>query len=264
MIGLIFGETNFPKAILKKIKKIKKNYLIIDLTKKKNFKKDKNFHSISIGQIGKIIRTLKENNCKSVLFAGKINKPIFSTLKLDLKGIYYIPRIIKASKIGDAAILKEVINIFKIENINTVNSLLFTPELCLKQGVPTKVKPNHEDRIDIKKAILTLNKINSYNFSQGTIIKRNKVIAVEGREGTQKMLLKIKTKEKKLHGVLVKLPKKKQDLRVDLPTIGLETLIQCKKVGLKGIVLKSKLNICLDKKPLIKFANKNKMFIAII
>ena len=78
------------------------------------------------------------------------------------------------------------------------------------------------------------------------------------------MLQKIKTKKKKLNGVLVKFPKKRQDLRVDLPTIGLETLIQCKKAGLKGIALKSKLNICLDKKKLIKFANKNKMFIASI
>ena len=82
MIGLIFGETNLPKEILKKIKKIKKKYLIIDLTKNKTFKKDNNFHSISIGQIGKIINILKENNCKSVLFAGKVNKPNFYNLKL--------------------------------------------------------------------------------------------------------------------------------------------------------------------------------------
>lgn len=264
MIGLIFGETNFPKEILKKIKKIKKKYLIIDLTKKKSFKKDKNFHSISIGQIGKIITTLKKNNCKSVLFAGKVNKPIFSNLKLDLKGVYYIPRIIKASKIGDAAIFKEIINIFKIEKIETLNSLSFTPDLSLERGVHTKVKPNHKDNIDIKKAILTLNKLNSYSFTQGVIVRSKKIIATEGAGGTKKMLQKIKKKEKKLNGVLVKFPKKKQDLRVDLPTIGLKTLMQCKKAGLKGIALKSKLNVCLDKKKLIKFANKNKMFIASI
>jgi DUF1009 family protein len=264
MIGLIFGETNLPKEILKKIKKIKKKYLIIDLTKNKNFKKDKNFHSVSIGQIGKIINILKENNCKSVLFAGKVNKPIFSKLKLDLKGIYYIPRIIKASKIGDAAIIKEVINIFEIEKINTLNSLSFTPDLSLKRGIHTKVKPNREDNIDIKKAILTLNKLNSYSFTQGVVIKSKKIIAVEGNGGTKKMLQIIKTKEKKPNGVLVKIPKKKQDLRVDLPTIGLKTLIQCRKAGLKGIALKSNLNVCLDKKQLIKFANKHKMFIASI
>ena len=142
MIGLIFGETNFPKKILKKIKKIKKKYLIIDLTKNKIFKKEKNFNSVSLGQIGKIINILKLNNCKSVLFAGKVTKPNFLKLKLDLKGIYYIPKIIKASKVGDAAILKEVINIFKKEKIETISSLKFTPELTLGKGIHTKIKPN--------------------------------------------------------------------------------------------------------------------------
>ena len=264
MIGLIFGETNFPKEILKKIKKKKKNYLIIDLSKKKNFKKDKNFHSISIGQIGKIIKTLKENNCKKVLFAGKVNKPNFSNLKLDIKGIYYIPRIIKASKKGDVAIIKEIINIFKVEKIETLNSLSFTPDLSLKRGVYTKVKPNHDDNVDIKKAIVTLNKLNSYSFTQGLVVRSKKIIALEGNSGTQKMLQNIKTKKKKPNGILVKIPKKKQDLRVDLPTIGLKTLIQCRKAGLKGIAVKSKLNICLVKKKLIKFANNHKMFIASI
>jgi DUF1009 family protein len=264
MIGLIFGENNFPKEILKRIKKIKKKYLIIDLTKNKTFKKDKNSHLISIGQIGKLIKILKENGCKSVLFAGKVNKPNFSNLKLDLKGVYYIPRIIKASKVGDAAILKEVISIFKTEKIKTIDSLSFTPELSLKKGIHTKIKPNHDDNIDIKKAILTLNKLNNYSFSQGTIAKNKKIVAVEGNGGTQKMLRKIKKKERKLKGVLVKFPKKKQDLRVDLPTIGIKTLTECKKAGLKGIVLKSKLNVCLDKKQLIEFANKNNMFIASI
>jgi DUF1009 family protein len=264
MIGLIFGENNFPKEILKRIKKIKKKYLIIDLTKNKTFKKDKNSHLISIGQIGKLIKILKENGCKSVLFAGKVNKPNFSNLKLDLKGVYYIPRIIKASKVGDAAILKEVISIFKTEKIKTIDSLSFTPELSLKKGIHTKIKPNHDDNIDIKKAILTLNKLNNYSFSQGTIAQNKKIVAVEGNGGTQKMLRKIKKKERKLKGVLVKFPKKKQDLRVDLPTIGIKTLTECKKAGLKGIVLKSKLNVCLDKKQLIEFANKNNMFIASI
>ena len=98
MIGLIFGETDFPKQILKKIKK-KKKYLIVDLTKTKIFKKDKNSYSVSIGQFGKIINILKKNNCNKVLFAGKVDKPKFSKLKLDFKGIYYIPRIIKLSLI---------------------------------------------------------------------------------------------------------------------------------------------------------------------
>jgi len=75
------------------------------------------------------------------------------------------------------------------------------------------------------------------------------------------MLKKCKKKLLKKNGVLVKFPKPKQDLRIDLPTIGLKTFYQCKSAGLKGIVLKSKKNIFLNKNQCIKFANKNKMFI---
>ena len=65
-------------------------------------------------------------------------------------------------------------------------------------------------------------------------------------------------------GILLKLPKNKQDLRIDLPTVGLQTLKDIKKYGLKGLVLKSKKNIFLDKKEAINFANKNKIFIKVI
>ena len=92
------------------------------------------------------------------MFAGKVKRPSFSKLKLDFKGIYYIPRIIKSSKLGDAAILKEIIKILKREQINTVSSLTFNPELTLKKGNYSKVKPGKEDNTDIKKAIITLDK----------------------------------------------------------------------------------------------------------
>ena len=258
MIGLIFGETDFPKKILKKIKN---KYLIIDLTKNKTFKKNRNSHSVSLGQFGKIINILKKNKCKKVLFAGKVQKPKFSKLRLDLKGVYYMPRIIKMSKLGDAAVLKEIINILKKEKISTISSLFFNPELTLKKGNYTKTTPNKEDKADIKKAINTLNKLGKYNFSQGTVVRNRKILAIEQSSGTQKMLKKCKSNKFKNKGVLVKFPKKKQDLRIDLPTIGLKTLYQCKSAGLKGIVLKSKQNIFLERKKSINFANKNKMFI---
>ena len=263
MIGLIFGDTDFPKEILKTIKKNKIKYLIIDLSKTKKFKKDKNSFAVSMGQFGKIINILRENNCKKVLFAGKVNKPNFSKLKLDLKGIYYIPRIIKASKLGDAAILKEIIKILAQNKIKTENSLKFNPELSLTKGNYSKIKPNKQDQLDIKKAIKTLNNLRQYNFSQAVVVRNKKVISIEGKGGTKKMLEKSKSKIFRNHGVLVKFPKKKQDLRVDLPTIGLKTIKQSKTAGLKGIVIKSKQHVFLDKIKCIKFANRNKMFISV-
>jgi UDP-2,3-diacylglucosamine hydrolase len=263
MIGLIFGATDFPNEILKTIKKKKTKYLIIDLSKSKKFKQDRKSYSVSIGQFGKIIDILKKNNCKKVLFAGKVDKPNFSNLKLDFKGIYYISRIIKASKLGDAAILKEIIKILAQNKIKTENSLIFNPELSLKKGNYSKIKPNKQDQLDIKKAIKTLNNLRQYNFSQGVVVRNKKVVSIEGKGGTRLMLEKSRSKKFRNHGVLVKFPKKKQDLRVDLPTIGLKTLKQSKTAGLKGIVVKNKQHVFLDKNKCTKFANKNKMFILV-
>ena len=262
MIGFIFGETDFPIEILKKVKK-KEKFFIIDLTKNKRFKKNKNCYSASIGQFGKIIKIFKDNNCKKVLFAGKVKKPNFSKLKLDLKGIYYLPRIIKASKLGDAAILKEIIKILSEQNIKTVNSLIYNPELTLKKGNYSNLKPNKHDHKDIQKGIKTLSRLGNYNYSQGVVVRNKKVIRIESKGGTEQMLRKCKSKKYKNNGVLVKFPKKKQDLRIDLPTVGLNTFKQCKSAGLKGIVIKNKQNIFLEKKECIDFANKNKIFILV-
>jgi len=262
MIGLIFGDTHFPIEILKKIKKRKIRYLIIDLTNGR-FKKDKHSYNVSIGQFGKIIKILKDNSCKKVLFAGKVKKPNFSKLKLDFKGIYYIRKIIKSAKLGDAAILKEIIKILKHEKIKTVNSLTFNPELTLKKGNYSKIKPNKDDKIDIKKGITILNRLGKYNYSQGVVVRNKKIVAIERKGGTNIMLKTCKSRKFRNKGVLLKFPKKKQDLKIDLPTVGLKTLIQCKSTGLKGIVLKNKQNIFLDKKKCINFANKNKMFITV-
>jgi len=195
MIGLIFGETNFPIQILKRIKRRHLKYLIVDLTKRRKFKKDRYSHTVSIGQLGKIIKIFKENKCRKVLFAGKVKKPNFSKLKLDFKGIYYIPRIIRSSKLGDAAILKEIIKILKQEKIRTISSLTFNPELTLKKGSYTKTKPNREDEADIKKATTTLSRLGKYNFSQGVVARNRKVVAIEGKSGTEIMLKRCKSKK---------------------------------------------------------------------
>ena len=260
MIGLFLGDTDFPNLVLQKVKKLKKKYFIIDFSKKNKFAKEKNSYRISIGKFGKIISVIKKNKSNKVLFAGKIAKPKFSTLRLDFKGFYYMPSVIKAAKLGDAAIIKSIIKILNNENIKVISSIYFNPELAIKKGVYTKVKPTKLDNKSIDKGIRYLGKSNNLDHVQALIVKNDKILLKEDKKGTKKMMSKLK---KKTEGILIKFPKKKQDLRMDLPTIGLKTLKDCKKFGVKGIVLKSKKNIFLNKKECIKFANKNKIFISI-
>ena len=263
MLGLFLGSTDFPIRILEKLKKKKIKYFIIDLTKKNLFKNEKNSYFINIGKFGQILDLIYKNKCKKVLFAGKIDKPKISSLRLDIKGVYYIPRIIKAAKLGDAAILIELIKILAENRVKVIKSNFFNPELTLSKGIYTKIKPTKLDLASIKIGINNLNKINAYNHVQGLIVRNKNVIIRENQKGTKKMLQSIK-KDSKYFGILIKFPKNKQDIRADLPTIGIDTLKDCKNYGIKGIVLKSKKNIFLDKQKSIKFANKNKIFIKII
>ncbi len=174
-----------------------------------------------------------------------------------------MPKIIKSAKLGDAAILKQIIKILSFEKIETIKSNLFVPELSLIKGCYTKIRPSKKDNKDINCAIRALKKSGNFSHVQAAVSRNNKILQTEGNDGTNKMIKKIKKRSTIQEGVLVKFPKKKQDLRVDLPTVGLDTIKECKKAGIKGIVLKHKMNIFLNKKQSIKFADKNKMFILV-
>ena len=162
MIGLFLGDTDFSEIVLKKIKIQKIKYFIIDFSKKNKFKRDNHSFRISIGKFGTIIDLIKQKKCKKVLFAGKIAKPNFSSLRLDFKGMYYMPRIIKASKLGDAAILKELIN------QKSQNSDLYSVELTKELfRLETEFKEKKAELASLKKKKEQINnrkKTNKYHL----------------------------------------------------------------------------------------------------
>ncbi len=113
MLGIIAGETSLPKYLINKLIKNNSKFLIIDLTKSNNFKKYANSYSLKITQLGKAISILNKNNCKKIIFIGKVKRPEISLLKFDKKAFFYLPRLYSAFKKGDGSILKEIIKIFK-------------------------------------------------------------------------------------------------------------------------------------------------------
>ena len=270
MIGLVLGETQLGNLIIKKLKLLKKKFVIIDISKKKIFKKNKNFFPLSIGQLGKAISILKKYECKKIIFAGKVTTPNFSKTKFDFKALYYLPKIIKGAKKGDASIIKVVIEIFKKEGFKIISSTFFNPELLLKKGNYTKTKPNSLSKKNILKGKSIITDISRPGIGQGVVVRNNNVVTIEGPDGTDAMLrrasilLKQFSYTNKKEGILLKFPKRNQDLRVDLPTVGIKTIKKCIKIGLKGIVVKANQNIFLDRSKCINLANKNKMFICAI
>ena len=268
MIGLVLGETKLGSLIIKKLKNLNIKYTIIDISKKKIFKKYKYSYQLSIGQLGKAISILKKRNCKKIIFAGRVSRPNFLKTKFDFKALYYLPKIINESKKGDAYIIKEIVKIFNKEKIKVISQNSFNPELTLKKGVFTIQNPDIISKKDIILAQTVISDLKTNNVGQGIVVSNNRIIAVEDEHGTDSMLIRAnkilkKDGRRKKQGILLKYPKINQDLRIDLPTVGIKTLKKCAKIGLKGIALKSKYNIFIDKKKLINYANKHKMFISV-
>ena len=270
MIGLVLGGSQLGNLIIKKLRLLKKKFIIIDISKKKIFRKNKNFFPLSIGQLGKGISILKKHGCKKIIFAGKVTTPNFSKNKFDFKAMYYLAKIIKGAKKGDASIIKVVIKIFQKEGFKIISSTFFNPELSFERGNYTKTKPDFLSKKDMLKGKNIITDVDSPRSGQGIVIKNGYVIAIEGPDGTDAMLKRAGilfrrfSYKNKRQGILLKFPKRNQDLRVDLPTVGMKTLKKCAKIGLKGVVVKANQNIFLDRQKCINLANKNKMFICAI
>jgi len=270
MIGLVLGETQFGNLIIKKLQLNKKKFVIIDISKKKIFKKKNNSFSLSIGQLGKAISILKKHKCKKIIFAGKVNTPNFLKIKLDFKALRNLPKILEASKKGDSTLIKEIIKIFKKEGFKVISSTHFNPELLLEKGNYTKTKPDFLSKKDMVKGKNVITDLNRRDIGQGVVIRNSHVVTIEGPDGTDAMLKRANilfkrfSYKNKRQGILLKFPKRTQDLRVDLPTVGITTIRKCIKIGLKGIVVKANQNIFLDRSKCIHLANKNRMFICAI
>ena len=265
MLGLIVGESSLPNFVINKLLKKNIEFLILDLTKSNIYKRYKNSYSLKITELGKAISILKKNNCKNVIFIGKVERPEISLLKFDRKALFYLPRLFSAFKKGDGNILKEIIKIFKENKLNVVNSMKFTPELIFKDKSINKLKINNTDKSSISKGVKIIKSLSKFDIGQSVVINNGYVLAIEGPEGTDETIkrsLHLSKKYKlKNKSILVKFPKANQDLRIDLPTIGFDTIKNCIKANIKGIAVKRSQNIILDKDKIINLVKKNNFFI---
>tara|TARA_B110001452_G_C15135916_1_gene395602 strand:+ start:12 stop:566 length:555 start_codon:yes stop_codon:yes gene_type:complete len=180
-----------------------------------------------------------------------------------------LPKIILSLKKGDSHALDFVINYLNQMNMKVVSCTKYLPEL-LAENFVNKFKLTKQDLRDVEKGKAILNHVNKkYDIGQSIIVNKGLVVGMEAAEGTDEMILKSSSIMKKINkkmpsGVLIKVPKKIQDLRVDLPTIGYNTIRNCIKIGLRGIALKKNQNIFLDQEKSLNLIKKNNFFITVI
>ena len=194
--------------------------------------------------------------------AGSILRPSFKDIKPDLNSIKLLPKFLK--KIlegGDNNLLKLVI--FELEKIGfkVLNLKTLLPEIFLGRGNQTSYKISKVNLYDIKKGKQILINNSKFDIGQSIIIQHGSVIGIEAAQGTDNLIKQSFPFLKNVKdGVLIKMIKN-QDLRVDLPTIGLKTVKNLKKYSLKGIAYSSNKTIILNKIEVLNFCEKNKIFL---
>ena len=264
-VGLIAGDGSFPLEVAKSISQKNKEIFIIAI--KGSASKDIESYPhlwIRIGQIGKAIRALKENNCKELILIGGVKKPNVWLLNPDFGALKLFFKLIILPIKGDASILKTLLNFLEKDNkFKVVGAEKYISYLLMSKGLIAGEKINEQANIDIDIAVENCKNIGSKDIGQACVVVNGQIIASEDSSGTDKMLRDIISKEIRFNneGVLVKLAKPIQDRRVDLPAIGMQTIKLAKEIGLCGIAIEEKSSFISNKERVLKFANKNNIFI---
>ena len=169
---------------------------------------------------------------------------------------------------GDIAVLNGVIQIFEEEGFQVVGVQKYAPELLVEGGILTKSKPNTLSNSDISIAMNVAKSLGDFDIGQSVVVVGGRVIAVEAAEGTDMILQRcIELRETQrvnwdgMQGVLAKCVKQEQDLRVDLPTIGPETIRRVSAANLAGVVVSANTVLIIEREQTIAVANDTNVFI---
>lgn len=221
---------------------------------------------INIGEIGKAIDALNLANIKDIVFVGSLKKPDIFSLKVDAVGAKLLAKITKDKLFGDNKLLSSVTEFLSNYGFNIVGVQDILKDLVVESGNFTISHPSKKDLDDIELAIEVVKQLGNLDIGQGAIVQDKVVLGVEAVEGTDRLIercgkLKITTN---YSGVLVKCAKPDQELRMDLPTIGIDTVKKMHEAGFKGIVIEARKSIFLDQIEVVEYANKYDMFISAI
>jgi UDP-2,3-diacylglucosamine hydrolase len=201
---------------------------------------------VGFGEVGRQLRLLKAAGCRELVFAGRVARPDFRAIKLDWRGARLLPRVIRAARDGDDALLRVLVDTFAGEGFRVIGAEEVHGDLCAAEGLLAGPEPGPDHRADIARAMAVAGEIGRLDIGQGCVVCDGLVLAVEAQEGTDAMLERcarlapeIRGTKQNRRGVLAKRPKPIQERRIDLPTIGVSTVERAAAAGLAGIAVEA-------------------------
>jgi DUF1009 family protein len=211
--------------------------------------------------LGSFIASLQDKGITEVCFAGAVQRPDIDPDQIDNATRPLAKRLQTALTEGDDAALRSVLDIFEDAGLLIKAAHQVAPGLLPNAGVLTHTQPNDTAQTNVKRAAKALELIGPADIGQGCVVAKGQIIAVEAALGTAWMLQSLQQRTDPPGGLFYKAPKPDQDRRVDLPTIGPDTVTQAATAGLDGIVIEAGGVMVLDLKATIAAADARKLFL---
>jgi hypothetical protein len=267
---LIAGGGELPRAVAEAARAAGREVFVVPLTGSisENWVTDFPHEFHSPGEPGRIIKALKAAGAGEVLLAGKVDRPKFSEMKLDAKGMLLLPKAMAAAKKGDDALLRFIVGICEDEGLKAVSVAEAAPALVAGEGALGRITPGADHAADIRQAFKVVHTLGALDVGQAAVVCEGLTLSVEAAEGTDAMLARIGTLRESLRGtparkrgVLVKALKPTQDAKTDMPVVGVQTVRNAAAVFLAGIAVEAGAALILDKAAVAAEADRLGLFV---
>jgi DUF1009 family protein len=254
--GLIAGNGRFPFLVLEGARSQGIEMAVIALKEEASpelEKVAKRLHWVSLGELSKAIALMQEEGVKRAVMAGQVkHNKIFSAIRPDwklAKLLFSLPRKNTDSLIGAVA------KVLEEEGIRLVDSTIFLKPLLPEAGVLTRRAPNEHEAADMNYGLGVARQIAAMDVGQTVVIADRACVAVEAMEGTDETIERAARFAEGKPLVVVKVSKPQQDMRFDVPVVGLPTVESMKKAGATALAIDAARTLLFDREKLIELAD---------
>ena len=262
-LGIVAGNGSLPRALIESCRKADRPVFVLALAGQADpsVLNDVDGQFIRLGAVGHAMRLCRKIGIKDVVFIGGVRRPSLAEIRPDWKAIRMLFRV-GFRLLGDDNLLKIILSEAEKQGFHVLGIDSVMPELLATEGIYGRIKPDKADRADIAQGFRVAKLLGRADVGQAVIVQHGLVLAVEGIEGTAALIKRTAAlKRKGGGGVLVKVAKPQQDRRVDLPTVGPDTVRAVAKAGLKGIALESGSALIVRRDEMIRLADRLKVFV---
>jgi len=260
-LAVIAGQGQLPLLISQEAKRMGYNVVFVALEPLQSHSPETadTVQRVNIGRFGKLLKILKSLHVEEIVMAGKVPKALMyrSNIVPDTKALKLL-KLLKDRR--DDTIMNIVTSALEEEGFRVRNTTDFTESLLIKKGIHTKRKPTKEEKKDIAFGFAIAKELGRLDIGQTVVVKSRAVMALEAIEGTDETILRGGRYAGK-DAVIVKVSKPQQDMRYDVPVVGINTLQSMLQVKASVLAVEAHKTIAVNLEDMVSLANANKITI---